>query len=249
MNNEQYYLTDQDIDNFDDLFSKELSKEEVADLQLKIEADEVYKYKLVLYKSLRKEIEQESANSAMLKARFRKIDAKEKTRTKLIWISISIAASLAIIVAISARFYSADTNTSQACQVAYNAYKDSEPGLPVVMAKTSLKSLDSAMIEYTGGHFSAALELLTKLPGSDTTIYYQGVCNERLNDDGKAEAQYKQTVNSTSSFIAHKAKYRLGLLYLKEHNTKYKRIMDEIAKDDTSPYQQSAIKIKALLKN
>jgi hypothetical protein len=247
MNNEQYFLTEQDIESFDELFSKELSKEEYAALRSKLEADEVFNYKLVLYKSLRKEIEQESANSEMLKIRFRKIDAKEKTTKKIIWLSMSIAASLAIIVTISVRFYSANTDTDKAYQMVYNTYKDSEPGLPVIMAKTNLQLLDSAMIEYTGRRFDKALYLLNKAPGSDTILYYQGVCNEQLNNDSKAETLYKQTVNSQSSFIAHKANYRLGLLYMKDHNQKYKSIIDEIAKDDTSPYQENANKIKSML--
>ena len=247
MSNEQYFLTEQDIDSFDELFSKELSKAEYIDLRSKLEADEVFKYKLLLYKSLRKEIEQESANSEMLKNRFKKIDAKAKSRKKIIWLSISIAASLAIIVTISEHFFSANTGTDRVYQFAYNTYKDSEPGLPVVMAKTNLQLLDSAMIAYTGKQYDKALLLFNKSEINDTVTYYKGVCNELLNNDRNAILLYKQAVKGKSSFIGYKAQFRLALVYLKENDKKYAGLIDEIAKDENNPYQQYAIRIKELI--
>lgn len=247
MSNEQYFLSEQDINSFDELFSKELSKEEYANLQSKLEVDEVFKYKLLLYKSLRKEIEQESANSEMLKRRFRQIEAKAKNKNKVIWFSMAIAASLAIIITISVHFLSSDTDTNKACQMAYNAYKNSEPGLPVIMAKTSLRLLDSAMIEYTGKQYDKALLLLNKAAVNDTVTYYKGVCNELLDNNHNAEMLYEQAIKGKSSFIIYKAEFRLSLVYLKENNKKYVDRIEEISKDESSPYQQYAIKIKQLL--
>jgi len=64
-----------------------------------------------------------------------------------------------------------------------------------------------------------------------------------------AEDAYKQTVSSISTFIAHKAKYRLMLVYLKLNDARYKKLLEEIIMDGDSPYQASAIKIQSMLKS
>ena len=242
MNREIYNLSAGDIDHFDDIFSKRLTKDEFVIIQMKLDVDEVYRYKFNLYKSIRKEITAEGEANQTLRKRFKKLDLKQKSKGRLVWLSLGIAASLAIALLLILNKSGNDAINKEI----YATYKFSDPGLPIKM-DSHINAMDSAMAAYTKNNFAEAIILLQPIQLNDTSTYYQGLCHEMINNEKQAENLYKKALNSSSTYIAQKAKFRLALLYLKENNKRYKRLWDEIALDQASPYQESAIKIKLLL--
>ena len=244
MSREKFILTEQDVDKFDELFSKDLSNEEYAKLQLLMDTDEVFKYKLILYRKLTQEISQEAESNEKLKSRFKKIDIKAKNKHKLAWLRLAIAACLLIIVGFGYRYI---YNTKGKSEIVYEAYKNSEPGLPIRMANNNVTLFDSAMIAFKKDDFGAAISLLNRSEVSDTTIYFIGVCNEMSGADNDAIIAYQTISNSSSAYIANKAKYRLMLVFLKREDIRYRKLLEEISKDNNSPYQSSAIKIRSML--
>jgi len=239
-------LTEQDIDKFDELFSKDLSNEEYAKLQLLMDTDEMFKYKLILYRKLTQEISQEAENAEILKSRFRRIDIKSKGTRKLVWLRLAIAASLLILIGVGFRYlYHTETRN----EAIYATFKKSEPGLSLRMASDNIVLLDSAMIAFKKEDYITSMSLLNRSILTDTIRYYQGVCYEMQGHDIDAEKSYSETLNSNSTFIAHKAKYRLMLVYLKLNDARYKKLLEEIIMDGNSPYQASAIKIQSMLKS
>lgn len=246
MSREKYILTEQDVDKFDELFSKDLSNEEYAKLQLLMDTDEVFKYKLILYRKLTQEISQEAENAEILKSRFRRIEIKSKGKRKLVWLRLAIAASLLILIGLGFRFLYHPESKNESI---YEAYKNSEPGLSLRMATDNVVLLDSAMIAFKKEDYITSMSLLNRSILTDTIRYYQGVCHEMQGHDIDAEKSYLGTLNSNSTFIAHKAKYRLMLVYMKSGDARYKKLLQEIILDRDSPYQASAIKIQSMLKS
>ena len=86
-----YNLTEEDIDDFDDLFSKRLSEEEYYILKAKLELDEIYLHKYKVYRSIRKEIEFEGMSSMALKNRFERLNQKVKRRRRIFRLYISFS--------------------------------------------------------------------------------------------------------------------------------------------------------------
>lgn len=244
MNREKYNLTEQDVDSFDELFAKELSKDEFVLLQTRLEADEVFRYKFQLYKRLIKEIESEGESSELLKSRFKRLDLQQNSKRKFNWISLPIAAALMLVATF---FYLNSRKEKDVYTIAYKVYQYSDPGLPLRMSRDKVSNLDSAMIAFNKRDYQQTLIELDKCTPSDTVLYYKGLCMELTNEDEKAEKIYQSIQNSTSNFISNKARFRLLLTYIKHTDTRYKVLLNNIALDSVSPYQTSAVKIKLIL--
>jgi hypothetical protein len=242
---EKYNLTEQDVDSFDELFAKELSKDEFVLLQTRLEADEMFRYKFQLYKRLRKEIESEGESNELLKSRFKRLDIQQKSKRKLSWISLPIAASLLLV----ATFVYLNTREQKnVYDLVYKEYQFSDPGLPLRMSGDVATYIDSAMIAFSKHDYQQTCIALDKTRPSDTIQYYKALCLELSNDDKKALDIYETIQNSTSTFISSKARFRLLLVYIKQKDAKYRKLLDEISADNLSPYQSSAVKIRSRLR-
>jgi len=244
MSNEKYKLTEQDVDSFDELFSKELTRDEFVIIQTRLEADELFRYKFQIYKRLRKEIETEGESSEVLKYRFQRLELQQKSKRKLKWISLPIAASIIFVVVFVLMY---NNKQKDAYEKAYADYQYSDPGLPITMAADQVSYLDSAMIAFNKQDYQNAYTALNKIKLTDTVQYYKAICLELSNEDQKAMVIYETTQNSSSSFIASKSKFRLLLMYVKHKDDRYKKLLDEIAADELNPYQSSAVKIRSRL--
>jgi hypothetical protein len=241
---EKYNLTEQDVDSFDELFAKELSKDEFVLLQTRLEADEIFRYKFQLYKRLIKEIESEGESNELLKSRFKRLDLQQKSKRKFNWISLPIAASLLMVATF---FYLNSRKDNDVYNIAYREYQYSDPGLPLRMAGDTVSNLDNAMIAFNQRDYQHTLTTLDKCPPSDTVQYYKGLCMELTNEDEKAKKIYQSIQNSSSNFISNKANFRLLLTYIKHKDIRYKVMLNDIALDSVSPYQKSALNIKSIL--
>jgi hypothetical protein len=238
MKNRIYDLSEEEIYEFDNLFDQSLTEDEFFILKAKIELDEIYLHKFKLYRSLRKEVDFNGLAPAALKNRFDKINKRSIRKKRLFrfYLSLSI---IFFFTCLGLVLFIGDKGNNSI----YNEYKETEAGLPIVMNKSKKDLLDSSMIYFASKNYNKSLILLSRLPVSDTSIYFKGICYEYLNELDLAIDLYTSISNSNNKIFANKSNFRIGLIYLKLNDDRYKSVLESIAKDSLNDYQSHAINI------
>jgi hypothetical protein len=237
MKSELYELTENEIEEFDNLFDGNISEEEYYILKAKIQLDEVLQHKYLLYKMLRLEIEQDGLANTVLKSRLKVLDKATNKRYHFILYS-SLLALCMLVGGLFVLFYGFNKNNE-----IYNQYKDSEAGLSIKMSMEKTINLNSAMVNLANGKFELAMQDFSKVDQNDTTTFYIGYCHEKLNNDLLAISQYEKLFNSKSKLIHDKSVFRLSLLYLKTGDKRTKQMLQAIINDSSNLYHEAAIEI------
>ena len=141
---------------------------------------------------------------------------KKESRRMLFPGKWAIAASVAVIVALSAWWISQRTNTDQRL---YSAYYRPDPGLMTLMSsETSSYTFEKAMVEYKNGEYDKALKawgtLLSKAPHNDTLLYFIGAASQAKSDETAAIEYLQQVAADSNSVFQKDAFWYLGLAYL-----------------------------------
>jgi tetratricopeptide (TPR) repeat protein len=233
-----YNLTDNDINHFDDLYSRKLTEEEYYILIAKLELDEVYRHKYKLYSSFLKEVNYDAYSSKILKERFERVKYKTSRRKKIFRFYISFAV---ICFFFTFLFYLNFINISDS--ELYNYYKDVEIGIPIKMGVKEASAMDSLMILVATNKYNKAINLLSNMPKTDTSEYFKGICYERLNKLDEALIIYNTNLNSKDKILKDKSNFRIGLIYLKLNDKRSEIVFSNIAKDSLNDYQGHAINI------
>ncbi len=159
-----------------------------------------------------KEFHKEITATAPVSAPVRKITFLKK---------ILIAASVLAIACFSywAFFYQGNQN-----ERLYSKYYTADPGLATVMGNSPDYDFEKAMVEYKNGEYEKAFNawniLLKQQPENDTLIYFTGVAAQAQKMDSVALNRLQQVVSNSKSAFYRDANWYLGLLYLKQGETK-----------------------------
>lgn len=244
MSSDRYILTEHDIEQFDKLSDNSLSKDEYVMLLARIEADEVFRIKYIQYKKLLEEVRKSAHNGDKLRARFKRLELKQKKpANKLLWISLSIAASIALLVSLWVIYPFTQPNNMKI----YTMYKYSDPGLPILMAENGENMLDSAMIAYVNKDYDKTISYLENCDNNDTVRYYRALSFELAGDFYKAQALYNEIDTAQKRFIAYKTVFRQALLGIAIDQQDAPELMLQIAADSANPYRKKAAEIYTLL--
>ena len=138
-------------------------------------------------------------------------------------------------------------NLSNKNKEIYNKYKDSETGFTIKMSKESTSSLNSAMLKLANGEFDLAIQEFSKMELTDTSAFYIGYCNEKLNNTFMAINSYEKLLQSKSKTIRDKSVFRLSLLYIKTNDKRAQETLQAVINDSSNIYQQAAIEVFASL--
>lgn len=241
MKSELYELTEKEIEEFDNLFDGNTSEEEYYILKAKIQLDEILQHKYLLYKMLRREIEQDGLANKVLKRRLIMLD-KSSTKKKQFTVLSGLFAVFIFIV-----FFIWMLNGNNKYKEIYTKFKDSESGLSIKMSKESKSDLNNAMINLANGKIDLAMQEFSELVQTDTTVYFIGYCNEKLNNDLEAISHYEKLLSSQSKTIQDKSVFRLSLLYIKTEDKRAWNTLQMAIKDSSNIYQQAAIEVLASL--
>lgn len=239
MKSELYKLTEKEIEEFDNLFDGNISEEDYYILKAKIQLDEVLQHKYLLYKMLRREIEQDGLANKILKGRLMNLDKTATKRKKYILLSSLFTLCIGVLLMLF--------NGSNKNKEIYNKYKDSETGLSIKMSRETTSNLNSAMINLANGNFDMSMQELSKLKQTDTTAFYISFCNEKLNNDIIAITNYEKLLNSKSKIIHDKSVFRLSLLYIKTDDKRARETLQTVINDSSNYYQKAAIEVLASL--
>lgn len=233
MENNLYDLSEAELQEFDELYEGTIGEEQFYVLKAKLQLDEVLKHKYLVYKLLRREIENDGIASKVLKARLSALDQKSKKNKKRLLVGslVSVIAVVSLIL-----FFS---NKSPESNI-YNQFKDTETGLSIQMSPNSATELNQVMIAIAKSDYTHALKKLSKLPASDTISYYSAYCEERLEQDNKAERVYITLLHSKTKFIADKSQFRLALVHLKQGKKTALNELTIIASSQSHNYQTTA---------
>jgi len=240
MKSELYNLTEAELELFDKLYDGTIDEDSFYAIKSQLQKDEVLRHKFIVYKLMRKEIEQDGVSSKVLKQHFKELDNKVRWRKRFLFIG-SLAITISIILAIIVLQLNNQGN------LIYNTYKSAESGLPIRMAENDVDQLEQSMIDMANNDFKQAIEALNQLLPSDTVVYYQAYCNERLEHFDLAQGSYEKLSRSSSDFIKHKAAFRLALLQIKLQDKNALMSMQQIANDSTNDYHRLAHEIVQLM--
>jgi hypothetical protein len=108
------------------------------------------------------------------------------------------------------------------------------------MSTNTETELNPVMIAIAKSDYTNALMKLSKLPASDTISYYSAYCEERLEQDTKAERLYITLLDSKTKFIADKSQFRLALIHLKQGKKNALNELTIIASDSRHNYKAIA---------
>jgi hypothetical protein len=237
MKSDLYELSEAELIEFDQLYEGTIGEEGFYVLKAKLQLDEILQHKYLVYKMLRQEITKDGLASIVLKARLNTLD--RKNRNKKQWIlSASLISSLMLICMIW-MFNSRPSKNSQI----YNQFKDSETGLSIQMKAGNADDLKDVMVDIAKSDYGSALENLNQIVINDTTLYYSGYCEERLENFVKAETIYNSLKNSKSDFIRHKSRFRFALIHLKNGEKTARDEFEIIASEPANPYASIAAEI------
>jgi hypothetical protein len=243
MNNNLYEFSEAELNEFDQLYEGTLLEEEFYVLKAKLQLDEILQHKYLVYKMLRREIENDGLTNKLLKARLTALD--QNNRKKQIGI---LTFSLLSILVIFGFLWFLDNKPSVNTQI-YDQYKDSESGISIKMSDDSSNELNEVMIDIAKSNFNVAIEKLNDFNKNDTVIYYLGYCEERLGNDSKAIGIYQTLYSSKSDFIRNKSKFRIGLLHIKYGDRKAVDELTNIASEPANPYAPLAREVLKSIDN
>ncbi len=236
MENNLYDLSEAELQEFDELYAGTIGEEQFYVLKAKLQLDEVLKHKYLVYKLLRREIENDGIASKVLKARLSALDQASKKNKKRLLVGslLSMVAVASLIL-----FFS---NKSPESNI-YDQFKDTETGLSIQMSTNSETELNPVMIAIAKSDYTNALKKLSKLRASDAISYYSAYCEERLEQDAKAERVYITLLDSKTKFIGEKSQFRLALIHLKQGKKTALNELTIIASDSTNNYKAIAKRI------
>jgi tetratricopeptide (TPR) repeat protein len=233
-------LSDNDLEHFDELFSRSLTQEEFLHLKSALQNDSSYLDKYLLYRSLMRFIELNALDNNILTQRFNELDSLAKYAPKRkLWLSFLIAASVLVLAFVFSFFYQHNNNWSSV----YKQYKNTETGLPILMDQEELNPIQKAFIKFAEEDYGVALVMFQSIPQNDTTIYYQGVCYEYMNSFDSASRYYNVTLKSPILHFAQKSDFRLALIAIHNQDSSALSSMGKIAEDSTHLYQHVATDI------
>jgi hypothetical protein len=234
MKSNLYELSEAELIEFDQLYDGTIGEEEFYVLKAKLQLDEVLQHKYLVYKMLRREIDKDGLANEVLKARLKTLD--QKYRKKRQWM---LSASLISFLMAICLIWIFNTKSARNAQIYYQ-FKDSEAGLSIKMSDGVAADLNAVMVDIARSDYNSALEKLNQIAINDTTLYYSGYCEERMNNDTKAENIYNRLKKSKSDFIRYKSQFRLALIYLKNEKKTAKKELEEIASEPKNPYSKIA---------
>lgn len=235
MKNEDYILSDIEIEEFDKLYDGNIIEEDYYLFMAKLKLDEVLLHKFLVYKLLRKEIELDGLANKILKQRFTTLDQNLKKKKFRMF---SILSSVLLIALITYFF----TNNNKNIEI-YEKYMNSESGITIKMNNISRSRLDSVMVEIAKGEYEQAQLFLSELPTSDTILYYKAYCNERLDNYTEASKLYEGLIKSNATIIQQKSTFRLALLKLRSGDKNAIKELNRIAKEPNNMYNRTAQEI------
>jgi hypothetical protein len=232
MNLENKEFDEEEIDIFDSLYEGRLSEDAFYEIKSRLQKDTLMQKRFLVYKLMRKEIENNSITSITLKDRFNRLNQKNKKKAKK---TKSLLVSFVIIILLSLLTIYVTKDTSSSI---YNKYKDSEAGLPIKMNKHNGENFDEAMIVIHDGDFKAALSILNKMPISDTTLFYKAYSHEMLGETAEASKIYEYLKQSSSKFIREKSEFRFVLLLIKNKNPDSMMELENLKNDSLHYYHE-----------
>lgn len=237
MKSDLYELSEAELIEFDRLYDGTIEEEEFYVLKAKLQLDEVLKHKFLVYKMLRREIDKDGLANKVLKTRLTALD--HKNRKKRQWI---LSASLISFLMAICLIWIFNNKSGRNAKI-YDQFKDSESGLSIQMSNGVADDLNAVMVDIARSDYNSALEKLTHIAINDTTLYYSGYCEERMNNDAKAESIYNRLKNSKSEFIKNKSQFRLALIHLKNAEKTAHKEFEVIASEPSNPYAAIARKV------
>jgi len=232
--NEDFSITDSEIEEFDKLYDGNLSEEDYYLIMAKLQLDEVLRNKYLIYKNLRREIELDGIANRILKNRF--ISIERKLRKKKIRFTVIISSFFLVFIAFGLLRFNNNISI-------YEKYKDSEAGFPIKMSQNTNEAFNFAMVQIGNGAYEDAILTLTSLPKSDTIIYFTAYCAERLGDFKEAKERYEDLVESNSPLISQKSAFRSALLKFRTQKNEGITEMEIIANDPEHLYKRLAQEI------
>ena len=139
--------------------------------------------------------------------------------------------------------------TAPTPETAWARYYVPEVALPATVIHESQRPLlAEAMHQYRDGHYIPALYSLRRVPsttiGQDTLTYYNGIflLSQQEPDQVQAAQSFlRRVATQTSSALAGRARYHLGMAYW--HNqqlTAARNTLRAVANDARNPYQDAA---------
>ena len=195
------------IDLFERYRRNGLSESELKDFEARLAYDAEFKIAFNEYKSVEEGIKKHFRNE--LKSRFQEVDRemddipkKSSARKLIVWTS-TVAAAIVLGIFIFQHF--TKPNHIELAQ----EYWPYEEGLPVKMS--SKGRYDDAMNAFKLEEYSNAQTILENID-SDTSFYFRGVI-AFTQDEFDSSANFLTKVDESSGYY-HKARFRLGLIYL-----------------------------------
>jgi TolA-binding protein len=224
-------------DLINDYLKGNLSIEQVAEVEKRMQQDNLFKKQVALRKLIIEGIHE--AYTEELKEKLIAYDIKlaEKNRFSLNW---RVAASVAFLVLCGIATYSTFFKAEPAD---FDIY---EPGLPNAMGHSNQVQLNNAMSKFKAGDFkSAGIEfqsLLSQNLSNDTLLYFSALCDFRIKNTDMAANKFER-IASDSEFY-DKALYRLAITHWSNGRKKDAKILLEevIATTKDQALKEEAVK-------
>ena len=157
---------------------------------------------------------------------------------------LSIAASLLVLVG---AFFILKSGAGSSAQKLYQAYYQTDPGLPTLMGSTDNALFDDAMVDFKSGDYDSALEKFNDLASrdatNDTLLFYQGVSSLEIGDTEMALTFLSQ-IDLTESTWAEKTEWTQAMIYLANDNVSGAQpLLEKIANTTSHRYRDRAVEV------
>lgn len=157
---------------------------------------------------------------------------------------LSIAASLLVLVG---AFFILKPGAGSSAQKLYQAYYQTDPGLPTLMGSTDNALFDDAMVDFKSGNYDVALEKFNDLAArdatNDTLLFYQGVSALEIGDTEMALTFLSQ-IDQTQSTWAEKTEWTQAMIYLANDNVSgAQTLLEKIANTTGHRYRDQAVEV------
>lgn len=229
-------ISQQEWEEIEAYLLKNMSAEELAAFEKKINGNEYWNTKITEVKVTILGV-QEAAIKEQAQAFHKQIPELGNTNMKPVnpvnWL---VAAGVLVVLSIS--MWLLFFNQSKEDRI-FAAYYLPDPGLPTYMAATDNYELEKAMVEYKSGNYETAIisweSLWKQQPQNDTLTYFLG--NAYMADKKYTAAMkyYSITLKNNNSLFLKDAWWYLGLCYIKENDIKNAVLaLEHSGKDEAS---------------
>ncbi|WP_179343943.1 tetratricopeptide repeat protein [Winogradskyella ursingii] len=214
-------ITQQEFEIIDAYLKGQLSEDETAKFEYRLETDEDFKNKVADIKTILTGIETQEMKDQLdvfhNEIDKQKISTKSETNVRHIdWKKLAIAAMF-IIGAVSIWQFRVDPN-----ERLYAEYFSPDPGLPTTMSSNDNYEFYEAMVDYKQGNFETAIKkwetLQNAKPKNDTLNYFLGVAHLANNNENEAVLFLEDATLNKEFALVNDAYLYLGLAYLKNGN-------------------------------